>query len=156
MPSTHNVGGGLQRADTLSSRLEELPGRQVWNHFEKPAPTSLRVDEPQLTSSICICGLAQVIDSRATSASDADCDPECHPETSYSTGPAGGEGWVGWYHTCVQNQGPIFVWRDGKLVERGYYVNGKRGGLFTTYALDGSVIKRSRYVAGNEVPLEDD
>jgi antitoxin component YwqK of YwqJK toxin-antitoxin module len=82
-------------------------------------------------------------------------DPECHPETSYSTGPVGAEGWVGWYHTCVQNHGPMFVWREGKLVERGHYVNGKRDGLFISYALDGSVIKKSQYVAGKEVPLED-
>jgi hypothetical protein len=83
-------------------------------------------------------------------------DPECHPETSYSTGPVGGEGWTGWYHTCVQNHGPIFVWRDGKLVERGHFVNGKKDGLFTSYALDGSITRQTRYVAGKEVPLEDD
>lgn len=82
-------------------------------------------------------------------------DPECHPETSHSIGPVGGEGWVGWYHSCVQNHGPMFVWREGKLVERGHYVNGKRDGLFTSYALDGTVIKKARYVAGKEVPLGD-
>jgi hypothetical protein len=82
-------------------------------------------------------------------------DPECHPETSYSTGRAGGDEWIGWYHTCVQNHGPMFIWREGKLVERGHFVNGKRDGLFTSYALDGSVIKQTRYVAGKEVPLEE-
>ncbi len=82
-------------------------------------------------------------------------DPECHPETSYSTGLVADEEWVGWYHTCVQNHGPIFIWRDGKLVERGHFLNGKKDGLFTSYALDGSVTKQTRYVAGKEVPLGD-
>lgn len=79
-------------------------------------------------------------------------DPNCHPQTSYSTGPANTDSGLAWYHTCVQNHGPFYLWQDDKLVQRGQYKNGQRDGVFTSYAADGSVIKETRYVDGKIVP----
>jgi hypothetical protein len=57
--------------------------------------------------------------------------------TEYTSLGNGGE-WTGWLRTCVQNHGPIYVWRDEKLVYKGTFVNGKqKASLLSTTCKDG-------------------
>jgi hypothetical protein len=80
---------------------------------------------------------------------------DCPPGTAAFTSPGSDDdGQIGWYRTCVQNHGPFYFWKDGKLVAQGSFVGGKRDGTFTTHDSAGRVMSAKRYVNGQQVPSE--
>ncbi len=79
---------------------------------------------------------------------------DCPPGTSEYTGLGNGGEWIGWYRTCVQNHGPVYVWRDEKLVFRGSYVNGEREGEFVEFNAEGKIVGTTKYVDGRPVANE--
>jgi hypothetical protein len=78
-------------------------------------------------------------------------DLDCPSGTTEYTSPGNAGEWVGWYRTCVQNHGPFYLWRAGKLVLKGSFVDGKREGTFTSYDENGRMVRSEHYVDGKQV-----
>lgn len=76
---------------------------------------------------------------------------DCPEGTLEYTNLGNGGEWIAWYRTCVQNHGPLYVWRDENLVSKGSFVNGKRHGDFTEFDDDGKVVRTTKYVDGQPV-----
>jgi hypothetical protein len=76
---------------------------------------------------------------------------DCPVGTTQYTDIGNGGEWIGWYRTCVQNHGPIYVWRDEKLVFKGTFVNGKREGDFVEFDEEERILRTTKYVDGRAV-----
>ena len=76
---------------------------------------------------------------------------DCPEGTREYTDLGNGGEWRGWYRTCVQNHGLIYVWRDEKLMFKGTYANGKREGDFVEFDGEGKILGTTKYVDGQPV-----
>jgi hypothetical protein len=53
------------------------------------------------------------------------------------------------------DHGPIYVWRDEKLVFKGTFVNGKRQGDFVEFDAKGRIVGTTTYIDGRPLQHND-